>query len=254
MQSWNVLNVTMGKDKSDPDIVKWIVDAISKIKKEKQNPGQEHIIDTVKACHASTSSEVVEEQLVLAVSQGIIEKHLNKGAYTFRIVGKSSPRKQAATEPSNNFENDCLTVRKDTDLTPIVTAAIAALDEKTGSTLKNIERFIVRNYSIECADGIELSTQIRYTTKKAVSRSKLQQEGRYYRLSSENGTASDAEPSSRRSSVTRKQTTATATTTASDAVVKEETVSRCETPEIDGWQYEVTVIDADKAKVCFSTL
>ena len=178
----------MGKEdeterQSDPDIVKWILDALLKVKRDKQYPNADRIIETIKSSHSATS-ELIEAQLDLAVNQGVIEKRMDNGSCTYRLAVKSSPRKQTNNHDSssNDFESDCLTVKKDTDLLPIVYAAIVGLNGKNGSTLKGIERFITKNYSIKCAEGVELGSQIRNTAKKAVVSGKLLHASRYYRV------------------------------------------------------------------------
>ena len=265
----------MGKDtdsEHDPDIRKRIVDAISKFKRDKQSPDAKRIIETVSSCHTA-SAELIEEQLTLAVAQGIIDKRVDNGSCTYRLVVKSSPRKQHNNHEVNNFESDCLTVKKDTDLLPIVTAAIVGLQENNGSTLKSIERFITKNYSIACADGVELGCQIRDTAKKAVVNGKLRHAGRYYRIALSDSDTGDVnknvsinnddtkeDSSSRRNSATISDdtpvTNCNTTGIASNSATPNgpNSKARSDTPTGEDWYYEVVVCDTDKKVLLLTVL
>ena len=228
----------MGRDrgsKSDPDVVKWILGAIERIKKEKQKPDLDRIINSIRETNSKTiGEEVIEEHLKLTVDQGLVEKKFQRGAFTFKVVSKSSPRKPPHTSSIDN----CLLIKKETDLTEVVTLAIQALGEVGGSTLKNIERFITRNYDVDCEAGIELGALLRSTTKKAISRGKLSHEGRYYSVN----TADDI--------CTPKKTSAAAKCSSVGRSCDVEGAAPA-TPKASAphWRYHVIVDDVEKAKV-----
>lgn len=229
---------------TNPDILKRILDAISKIKKEKLDCDAEQIIEEVKSNFASTANAIVA-QLNLAVDQGVIEKQSVKGSYLFRVAGKTSPRKQPPREAStNSFETDYLTLRKDADITPLVTAAVASLSENGGSTLKNIERFIVRNYTLECADGVELGSVIRSTIKRAVNRGQIKHEGRLYAVcSNTNETEMDHESAGR--SLRRRDNGAKNVLNGALSTHEDSSPPTPQSPD-EEWHYEVVVCEEDK--------
>ena len=236
----------MGRDRgsrSDPDVVKWILSAIERVKKGKKRPDLNHIVDSIRETNSDTlEEEVIKEHLNSTVDQGLVEKTYFRGGYTFKIVSRSSPRKQ----PPNNSIDNILKIQKETDLTEVVTLAIQALGEDGGSTLKSIERFITRNYEVDCENGIELGAQLRSTTKRAVSKGKLNHEGRYYSV---NDVEQDIEETVPESPKKNNSANNKCNATAKKNGLDEESAPSTPKPNEPEWRYEVIVEDIEKAKV-----
>ena len=233
------------------DMINRIKEAIRKIKKENKECGVEQIIDEIKYTHASPANAIAE-QLNLAVDQGIIEKTACKGSFLFRVAGKTSPRKQPPREASSNsFETDYLTLRKDADITPLVTAAVASLSESGGSTLKNIECFIVKNYTLECADGVDLSAVIRSTIKSAVSRSLIKHEGRFYAPCSSTETETETDSGIR--SLRRRDNGKNSTVLNGTLSGHEDSNSSTPSCSVDeDWHYEVVESNREVSRIAYN--
>ena len=161
----------------NPVYMKWLLEAIHKIKHQKQRPSVERISHAVRQ-HHKVSAESIEEQLELAVKEGTILKTVNKGGLcSFKDPSRMNP-------PSNTIvKKVTLKVAKKTDITRTVVQTIHELGEIGGSTLKSIEKYIRKNYNLEIVDGGDLSHQVRMSVKRGINSGQLMQEGRLYRVS-----------------------------------------------------------------------
>ncbi len=165
---------------ADPQQTKWLVEAIRKIKHQKQQPNIERISSAIKQ-HHKVSQQVLEEQLELSVRDGAILKVLNKGIWSYKDparVVKLSTRK--------------LKLDKRTDLSKYLIKTIRELGEIGGSTIKSIEKYICRSYSLSIKDDLDLGSVVRTSIKQAVIRGQLVQDGRMYSIRCESSSESDA--------------------------------------------------------------
>ena len=156
---------------ANPKYTQWILEAISKIKKQKQRPSQDRICHVVRA-NRGLSETLVLEQLDLSVKDGNISKVINKGVASFRDadVGRTMKKRGplAAT-----------TANKNSNMLKWMQNAIVNLGD-SGSTLKSIERYIRQSHAD--IDHGELTSQIRLAAKKGASNGRLLKDGRIYKV------------------------------------------------------------------------
>lgn len=152
----------------DPTQTQWILEAINKIKHQKQRPSVERICSAVRQIH-KISSEAVTQQLELAVKDGAILKVLNKGLWTYKDPAMWTKNKGRT-----------LKLNRNTELIKVLVRSVKELGEANGSSLKSIEKYIQRSYSME-GDETNLTLGLKTAAKRALAQGLLTQEGRYYR-------------------------------------------------------------------------
>ena len=155
---------------ANPTITRWLLEAVRKIKRQKQRPSVERINNAVKQYH-KVSAASIEEQLELAVRDGAILKVFNKGLCSYKDPNRVL-----------QLKTHTLNVTKKTDLTRVIIRSIKELGEATGSTLRSVEKYMRCSYNIDLADGLELSHQLRISAKKGLRNKLLSQEGRLFKV------------------------------------------------------------------------
>ncbi|KAG8235147.1 hypothetical protein J437_LFUL012345 [Ladona fulva] len=146
--------------------LKWILDAIQKIRHQKQRPSVERISHAIRQ-HHKFRDECIVEQLELAVKEGAVLRVINKGQCSYKDPGVNSRQ---------------LKITKGTDLSKVIVKALRELGERGGSTLKGIERYIRQSHAVEQSEDVDLSSLLRLSVKRAVARGLVVQEGRLFRL------------------------------------------------------------------------
>ncbi len=164
---------------------RWLLEAIRKIKHQKQRPCLERIALAMKHMRGELNLETVKTQLEMAVQAGDIECVCNKGVNSYR-----DPLRGASI--SSTPTGMLLRLNRKSDLTRVIIKSIKELGHKDGSSLKNIEKFIRRKYEIKLEDNLDLYHQLRRSAKKAVNSKRLLNEGRFYMVPA--GTAVDTTP------------------------------------------------------------
>ena len=158
----------------NPTYTRWLLEAVRKIKSQKQRPCLERISVAVKNSHGDIGIDTIKEQLELAVEAGKILCVCNKGVYSYRDPARLS----RVGNPTRT-----LTVNRKSDLTKIIIRSIGDLnDREGGSSLKNIEKYIRRSYQLELDDNVDLTHQLRISAKRAVNSNRLHHEGRIYKV------------------------------------------------------------------------
>lgn len=165
---------------ANPLYTEWILEAIQKVKKQKQRPSEERI------CHAVASShgldrKIVLEQLELSVKDGTILKVTNKGLNSYK--DPDNPGRIVLPKPRNQSKSD---VKHSVDWNKLLKRAIDGLTEPNGSSLKNIERFLRAQKDVIAVFGAGSSTalhqQLRLFLKRAISHGRIVKDGPLYRL------------------------------------------------------------------------
>ena len=72
----------------------WLLDAIHKIRYQKQRPNVERVAACIRMHHPQYSNEAVEEHLEQCVKNGSIAKVVNKGLTSYRDPGSAPGRGQ----------------------------------------------------------------------------------------------------------------------------------------------------------------
>ncbi|XP_038060368.1 histone acetyltransferase KAT6B-like isoform X2 [Patiria miniata] len=157
---------------ANPKYTQWILDAISKIKKQKQRPSQDRICHVVHASRGLSEAHVLE-QLDLSVKDGNIAKVINKGIASYRDGDARSAMKRRGPAAATTVAN------RNSNMLKLMHNAIVSLGD-SGSTLKSIERFIRQSHA-DINHG-ELTSQLRLAAKKGAGNGKLLKDGRIYKV------------------------------------------------------------------------
>ena len=152
---------------ANPTYSKWLLDAIHKIRSQKQRPNVERICHSVRQIH-KVSNDSILEQLELAVDDGLILKVISKGICSYR-------------DPDSAQRKRLLKIGAKTDLTRVIIRSIKEAGNDVGLSLKQIEKHVQENYSVE-AEETDLLKQLKISLKKGLSRDKFVKEGRFIKL------------------------------------------------------------------------
>ncbi|XP_044253769.1 histone acetyltransferase KAT6A isoform X2 [Tribolium madens] len=145
---------------------RWILDAIRKIRSQKQRPSVERICHAIRQ-HHNYHEDVVAEHLEAAVKECAVLKVFNKGQSSYKDPG--------------GLQNRTLRIEKGTDLSKVVAKAVRELGERDGSTIKSIEKYIRQSHTVVEGPDVELKNVLRMATKRAVARNLILQDGKNYK-------------------------------------------------------------------------
>lgn len=158
------------REQGTPNQTMWhgyILDAIRKIRTQKQRPSEERIIAAVRQ-HHNFSNEEILTQIDKCVSQGIILKVINKGRNSYKDPARVSARK--------------LTISNDLDLTKAVIKAVREMKNENGSSLKEIEKYLIESRVMNLGPDVDFPTYLKSSVKVAAARGLLLQDGKLYRV------------------------------------------------------------------------
>ncbi|KAF4528867.1 hypothetical protein B566_EDAN016344 [Ephemera danica] len=147
--------------------LKWLIDAIHKVRNQKQRPSLERIQHAVRQHHSKCEDSTIEEHLELCVKEGSVLKVYNKGLVSYKDPGAFSRQ---------------LKVTSSTDLTKVIIKALRELGDKDGSPVKSIEKYIRHSHSLDLGVDVDFAALLKVCVKRAVSRGLVLQEGRLYRV------------------------------------------------------------------------
>ncbi len=152
--------------------VKWILEAIQKVKSQKQRPNEERIVAAVLFSQSKASKKSILDQLEYAVKDGAVLKILNKGLCSYQDPARVT-----------KLQTRTVVVRKTTDLTRVVTRCIKDLGEDSGSTLPSILKYLSQSYVVKIEDGSgsDLAHCVRMSLKHAVTSGRATQDGKRYK-------------------------------------------------------------------------
>lgn len=144
----------------------WFLDAIRKIRSQKQRPSVERICHAIRQ-HHNYHEEEIGEHLEVAVKRGDVLKIFNKGQSSYKDPG--------------GLQSRPLKVTKTSDLSKVFGKAVRELGERDGSTLKSIEKYVRQSHTVEEeADG-DLRTALKLSARRAIDRGFVVQDGRLFR-------------------------------------------------------------------------
>ncbi|XP_045391688.1 histone acetyltransferase KAT6A [Lemur catta] len=165
---------------ANPLYTEWILEAIKKVKKQKQRPSEERICNAVSSSHGLDRKTVLE-QLELSVKDGTILKVSNKGLNSYK--DPDNPGRIALPKPRNHGKLDN---KQSVDWNKLIKRAIDGLAESGGSTLKSIERFLKGQKDVSALFGGNAASgfhqQLRLAIKRAIGHGRLLKDGPLYRL------------------------------------------------------------------------
>ncbi|XP_028332195.1 histone acetyltransferase KAT6B isoform X5 [Gouania willdenowi] len=171
---------------ANPLYTEWILEAIQKIKRQKQRPSEERICHAVATSHGLDKKTVLE-QLELSVYDGSILKVTNKGSTSYKDpgnpgrVGSNLPANTSVPSKESIWNSDDL---RHIDWNKILKRAIEDLDDTHGSSLKNIERYLRNQDDLSnIVDNSAFRHRLRLAAKRSVSNGRLLKNGPRYKLS-----------------------------------------------------------------------
>ncbi|KAM9816722.1 histone acetyltransferase KAT6B isoform 2-T2 [Neosynchiropus ocellatus] len=171
---------------ANPLYTEWILEAIQKIKRQKQRPSEERICHAVATSHGLDKKTVLE-QLGLSVHDGSILKVTNKGSTSYKDpgtpgrVGSILPAKAPVLAPKESIWNS--SDLRYIDWNKILKRAIEGLDDTHGSSLKNIERYLRNQEDLsEIIDNSAFRQRLRLAAKRSVTHGRLLKNGPRYKL------------------------------------------------------------------------
>ncbi|XP_036382225.1 histone acetyltransferase KAT6A isoform X2 [Megalops cyprinoides] len=175
---------------ANPLYTNWILEAIKKVKKQKQRPSEERICNAVSMSHGLDRKTVLE-QLELSVKDGSILKVSNKGLNSYKDpdnpgrLAFSKPRSGGGAGGGSNSGR-----RTGLDWNKLIKRALEGLHEPGGSSLKSIERFLKCQGDVAAYLSGSSSMgpavfhqQLRVAVKRAMAHGRLVKQGPLYRLS-----------------------------------------------------------------------
>lgn len=178
---------------ANPLYTEWILEAIKKVKKQKQRPSEERICNAVSSSHGLDRKTVLE-QLELSVKDGTILKVSNKGLNSYK--DPDNPGRIALPKPRNHGKLDG---KPNVDWNKLIKRAIEGLAESGGSSLKNIERFLKGQKDVSALFGGSAASifhqQLRLAVKRAVGHGRLLKDGPLYQLNTKATTNADGKES-----------------------------------------------------------
>lgn len=145
---------------------KWVVEAINKIRQQKQRPSLERVCHGVRANH-SYSESTIADRIEQLVDEGFILKVFNKGKCSYKDPG--------------GIQGRSIVVTKDSDLTKLVVRSIKEIDDPDGSSIKTIEKYIGQSNSLSVKPGADLTHIVKSSLKRAVEKGFLTHEGKAYK-------------------------------------------------------------------------
>ncbi|XP_017401427.1 histone acetyltransferase KAT6A isoform X1 [Cebus imitator] len=165
---------------ANPLYTEWILEAIKKVKKQKQRPSEERICNAVSSSHGLDRKTVLE-QLELSVKDGTILKVSNKGLNSYK--DPDNPGRIALPKPRNHGKLDN---KQNVDWNKLIKRAVEGLAESGGSTLKSIERFLKGQKDVSALFGGSAASgfhqQLRLAIKRAIGHGRILKDGPLYRL------------------------------------------------------------------------
>uniref|UniRef100_A0A3Q2PD44 histone acetyltransferase n=1 Tax=Fundulus heteroclitus TaxID=8078 RepID=A0A3Q2PD44_FUNHE len=171
---------------ANPLYTGWILEAIQKIKRQKQRPSEERICHAVSTLHG-LDKKIVLEQLGLSVHDGSVLKVTNKGSASYKDPG--NPGRIGSMLPANAPLPSMESIWNSIDLrhidwNKILKRALEGLDDTHGSSLKNIERYLRNQDDLsEVVDNPAFRQRLRLAAKRSVNNGRLLKNGPRYKLS-----------------------------------------------------------------------
>ncbi|CAH2244038.1 jg12139 [Pararge aegeria aegeria] len=155
---------------------RWILEAIHKIRSQKQRPSVERICHAIRQ-HHNYHEDVVSECLERAVREGLVLKVYNKGQSTYK-------------DPCG-LQSKVLRIATDVDVSRAVAKAVRELGERDGSSLKAIEKHLRQAYQVSVEENIDVRNVLRGAAKRAVTRGLLLHQAGNYKATNKPLTTTD---------------------------------------------------------------
>ncbi|XP_072280108.1 histone acetyltransferase KAT6B isoform X2 [Pyxicephalus adspersus] len=170
---------------ANPLYTEWILEAIQKVKRQKQRPSEERICHAVCVAHG-LDKRLVLEQLELSVEDGSVLKVNNKGVISYkdpenpgRLTNVKPGPLPKTTKGQRAVSSDLRTV----DWNKLLRRALEGLQETNGSSLKNIEKYLRgQNDLFGIVANPIFQRRLRLAAKRAVNNGRLLKDGPQYSI------------------------------------------------------------------------
>ncbi|XP_076787345.1 histone acetyltransferase KAT6B isoform X4 [Arvicanthis niloticus] len=171
---------------ANPLYTEWILEAVQKIKKQKQRPSEERICHAVSTSHG-LDKKTVSEQLELSVQDGSVLKVTNKGLASYKDPDNpgrfSSVKPGTFPKPTKGSKGPPCNDLRNVDWNKLLKRAIEGLEEPNGSSLKNIEKYLRSQSDLTgTTNHPAFQQRLRLGAKRAVNNGRLLKEGPQYRV------------------------------------------------------------------------
>ena len=150
-----------------------ILQAVTKVRAQKQRPNEERICGVMRQKYKGMKDKEILAHLEKAVEDGVLLRIMSKGQSSYR-----DPKSTSTLQPR------ILHVNRHVDLKKVIIRAIKDLNERGGSTLKQIEKCIIQGYMIKTVGGAVFVDELKANIKTVVGEGLLIQEGNVYKLCS----------------------------------------------------------------------
>lgn len=145
---------------------RWFLDAIRKIRSQKQRPSAERICHAIRQ-HHNYHEDVINEHLELSVKEGSVLKVFNKGQSSYKDPGGMQRK---------------LKIDGKADISKVIAKAVRELGERDGSTIKTIEKYLRQSHTLDVTSpDLDLRQILRLGLKRAVAKGIIVQEGKFYK-------------------------------------------------------------------------
>lgn len=146
---------------------KWILEAIRRIRSQKQRPSVQRICQAI-GSHHKFHEDIVAEKLEMAVNSGAVLKVYNKGLHSYKAPNAMQRRKTS--------------VNMNSDLAALVTKAVRDLGEYDGSNIRSIENYVQQSNNLVLDEEVDFKHVIKNSLKSAVEQKLLKLEGKFYKV------------------------------------------------------------------------
>lgn len=189
-----------------PEYIQWAVEAMRKVKSQKQQPNLERICRCVQREHG-LSDELVAASLAEGARQGqLVALCTPDGVMTYR-EGTIRRLKAFANRKRKNMLGESvasgpatatLQVSSKMGLVKAIIRQMKSLSERDsgngnkGMSLKRVVRLLRTNYKLQVDEGVDLKRCVKLALRFAIKKGKVKKIGMMYKLSTDSGVASDA--------------------------------------------------------------
>lgn len=156
------------RDQPDPKYAMWIIQAIGKVKGQKQRPSEDrisHILETV----YGLDPQVALEQLELCVKTGKVLKVVFKDKASYKDPAKV-PRHVRGS------------IQKPVDFTEFIKEALENIGDENGCTLPQIGNYVTQHHAAVLDSPSDTQTRLKESLKRGLASEAFIKEGRFYRL------------------------------------------------------------------------
>ncbi|XP_068111472.1 histone acetyltransferase KAT6B isoform X1 [Hyperolius riggenbachi] len=170
---------------ANPLYTEWILEAIQKVKRQKQRPSEERICHAVCVSHG-LDKRLVLEQLELSVQDRSVLKVNNKGVISYKDPenpGRLTNVKPGPLPKSIKAQRPLNTDLRSVDWNKLLRRALEELQESNGSSLRNIEKYLrSQNDLFGIVANPIFQRRLRLAAKRAVNSGRLLKDGPQYRI------------------------------------------------------------------------